>query len=1025
MAHAGPTRNAYRQADAISGAWSVAMGDFEQSNRSRRRRTPGALAAAGLMVSVVFLGAFGASPVSGGAPAVEDADLEVTSYGFESGISPTVWTVSDDDTSFGTDHWFGSARRAAQGNGSAWSAGVGVRDNVPVTLVDTSWENGWGDWQVRTDVTTTATWDISDNRANTGSYSMYSAGSAGGSSYYDRMSAWLYYDLPSGFSNGWMNFSYWMAMEYNYDYWYLAWYDGSWRTTGRWDGFYDWRTYTFQIPSGASKVGFHFETDTSVTYEGLYIDDVTIEGLGPLPNAQSGLYDDGMDARMHAAVDVSAFAGARIDYSYWIDAQSGDYLEFMYYTDTWYFVDRHEGSSTTWQTSTLTVPTDTTRFGFRFVSDGSGRAEGAYIDDIHIIGTVLSPTCSAQLSATSGIEQDTIFYYDGFGSGGYRNYTWSWDFGDGGTSTFRSPSHVYQDPGTYSPSMTLTDELGQVCAFDAPTITVEYDLSEIIVAPVSSELTEGTSREFNAETRYGHQLNFDWRVDPANCGEFSVNPAPRSVFTASHEQGGYTCTVVASYAGATGGVSLSVLHDLTQVVVTPPSATVFASQRVILTATDPYGHPYSVQWWATCGRVLPDQGDSTTFSAVATPGSTCVVTAESGTARTTIPILVQQDPTNMTISPTEIHVIEGAGASFEAKDSFGKPLKVDWTVSPASCGELTITNGATTSLQTSLDAGGTSCRVTGSISGYSRNATVIVEHDLSGGSVELGSETVEGGGSVTASAYDKNGHALTVDWSVSPGNCGELDPQSGPSATLTASDEIGEVVCTLTARRGTLTLLALVSIELGPPASIEVTFLGAAPEGGQTEARAQVRDAGGHALDSSGVSWTTTCAGLSRATGATTLVRAPETGAGTTCTVTASFGGVTGTGDLEITRGPAARIEIQPSNIQVANGQRVELTLKAWDQYDHEVVPTTVIWAASCGSFEGEGVTVTYIAPASGGPCQISATVPGGTVGVSASSSVGVSGGLLVPVVLVAVVAAAAVAGILLWRRSKGGKGTP
>ena len=38
--------------------------------------------------------------------------------------------------------------------------------------------------------------------------------------------------------------------------------------------------------------------------------------------------------------------------------------------------------------------------------------------------------------------------------------SWAWDFGDGNTSTAQHPSHSYAVPGTYTVSLTVTDDLG-------------------------------------------------------------------------------------------------------------------------------------------------------------------------------------------------------------------------------------------------------------------------------------------------------------------------------------------------------------------------------------------------------------------------------------------------------------------------------------------------------------------------------------------------------------------------------------
>ena len=38
--------------------------------------------------------------------------------------------------------------------------------------------------------------------------------------------------------------------------------------------------------------------------------------------------------------------------------------------------------------------------------------------------------------------------------------TWSWNFGDGGTSTAQNPSHTYTTAGTYTVTLTATNAFG-------------------------------------------------------------------------------------------------------------------------------------------------------------------------------------------------------------------------------------------------------------------------------------------------------------------------------------------------------------------------------------------------------------------------------------------------------------------------------------------------------------------------------------------------------------------------------------
>jgi outer membrane protein assembly factor BamB len=48
--------------------------------------------------------------------------------------------------------------------------------------------------------------------------------------------------------------------------------------------------------------------------------------------------------------------------------------------------------------------------------------------------------------------------FTGSTSGGYRPYTWHWNFGDGQTSTLQNPTHSYTNPGNYTVTLTVTDD---------------------------------------------------------------------------------------------------------------------------------------------------------------------------------------------------------------------------------------------------------------------------------------------------------------------------------------------------------------------------------------------------------------------------------------------------------------------------------------------------------------------------------------------------------------------------------------
>ena len=59
--------------------------------------------------------------------------------------------------------------------------------------------------------------------------------------------------------------------------------------------------------------------------------------------------------------------------------------------------------------------------------------------------------------------------------------SWSWGFGDGGTSTQRNPSHPYTNPGKYTVSLTVTND----CGSDTETKTDYIEVTEAGQSPVA------------------------------------------------------------------------------------------------------------------------------------------------------------------------------------------------------------------------------------------------------------------------------------------------------------------------------------------------------------------------------------------------------------------------------------------------------------------------------------------------------------------------------------------------------------
>ena len=69
------------------------------------------------------------------------------------------------------------------------------------------------------------------------------------------------------------------------------------------------------------------------------------------------------------------------------------------------------------------------------------------------------PVAVASVSPLGGVAPLTV-QFTGSGSSDpeFTTLTYSWDFGDGGNSTQADPAHTYTSPGTYTATLTVTDQ---------------------------------------------------------------------------------------------------------------------------------------------------------------------------------------------------------------------------------------------------------------------------------------------------------------------------------------------------------------------------------------------------------------------------------------------------------------------------------------------------------------------------------------------------------------------------------------
>ena len=116
------------------------------------------------------------------------------------------------------------------------------------------------------------------------------------------------------------------------------------------------------------------------------------------------------------------------------------------------------------------------KFRFKFQSDGGSVADGFYFDDFKIFynldNQIGVPLASFSTTGNSFCQNSPITFTD-FSTNSPSS--WSWNFGDGGTSTQQNPQHTYSNPGNYTVNLTVTNATGFNSTSD--TITIESCVS--------------------------------------------------------------------------------------------------------------------------------------------------------------------------------------------------------------------------------------------------------------------------------------------------------------------------------------------------------------------------------------------------------------------------------------------------------------------------------------------------------------------------------------------------------------------
>jgi len=97
----------------------------------------------------------------------------------------------------------------------------------------------------------------------------------------------------------------------------------------------------------------------------------------------------------------------------------------------------------------------------RLTVTGSNHTSGTTEESISVgLPRNIAPTASFTFSPTSPTKSDTVSFTDLSTDLDGSVVAWSWDFGDGGTSTLQNPTHKYSQAQSYTVALTVTDDDG-------------------------------------------------------------------------------------------------------------------------------------------------------------------------------------------------------------------------------------------------------------------------------------------------------------------------------------------------------------------------------------------------------------------------------------------------------------------------------------------------------------------------------------------------------------------------------------
>jgi len=623
----------------------------------------------------------------------------------------------------------------------------------------------------------------------------------------------------------------------------------------------------------------------------------------------------------------------------------------------------------------------------------------------------------AQLTLAAGLRAD-VTATGTYSDGNTRDLTTTvaWSSSDTTVLTVvASGAGAGKVTGVAAGTATLTASLGGVSASLSVVVTAAT-LSSLAITPDQPSLAAGTSQPLAATGTLSDGTTFD---ATAQVVWASSDPTVASVSNAAGSQGlvaglvSGSVTVSATLGGVSASTTVTVTNArLLSISISPASPSVPNGLTETFTATGLYSDGSTqdltaqVAWTSsdpTVAGISNAAGSAGLASALAVGSTTITAAAAGGISGQTTLTVVSATLVSLSVSPTNPTLAKGTRQAFGAvgiySDGSSQDVTTQVTWSSSDATVIAVSNaqgtaGAGTCLAPgSATVSATLAGITGSTS-VTVTSAVIVSLAIEPPGPSLASGTTLQLAAIAtysdATAQDVTGQ---VTWGSSDGTVATVSNAAGErglvralaTGSATASAQLAGVMATTTV---TVTAATLTSLSVSPAnpsiakgTSQQMVATGTYSDGSSQDLTAQV-------------AWSSsdgTVAAVGNAPGTSGLATAVGTGS---ATVTASFGGVTGSTQLTVTSAVLVSISVSPPSLSLANGtsQRLAATGTYSDATTQDLT-AQVSWTSSDGTIaivsNGAGTQgrVTGVAV---GMATISATLGGvaGSAVVTVTSAV-------------------------------------